>query len=156
MRPLSARNFTGRPRKSIAGYKSGHAATITLQRDAPSGRIFSTRFCTAVYAAGKCHRPFLSYKKAAISDRLLKTLSHTHFFTLPQSLQHHRCSLSSIFDDLPGSHLGMAQGIIFPNLPDVLQIKILTHCWFRHRPHHLLPEVRRVGRSADPCNPPGL
>lgn len=99
--------------------------------------------------------PFIQ-KRQQFLTALLKTLSHTHFFTLPQSLQHHRCSLSSILDDLPGSHLGMAQGIIFPNLPDVLQIKILTHCWFRHRPHHLLPEVRRVGRSADPCNPPGL
>lgn len=101
-----------------------------------------------------CHTfPFIQ-KRQQFLTALLKTLSHTHFFTLPQSLQHHRCSLSSILDDLPGSHLGMAQGIIFPNLPDVLQIKILTDYRFRHHPHHLLPAARRADRSADPYSLP--
>lgn len=44
---------------------------------------------------------------------LALSLSHTHFFTLPQPLQHHRCSFSSILNDLPGSYLDMAQSYRF-------------------------------------------
>ena len=66
-------------------------------------------------------------------------LSYTCLFTLPQPLQYHCSALPGILYDLSGSHLDMAQGIIFPNLPDVLQIKILADYRFRHHPHHLLP-----------------
>lgn len=80
-------------------------------------------------------------------------LSYTCLFTLPQPLQYHCSALPGILYDLSGSHLDMAQGIIFSDFPDVLQIKILADYRFRHR-HHLLPEVRRADKSADPYSLP--
>lgn len=83
-----------------------------------------------------------------------KILSYTCLFTLPQPLQYHRCTLPGILYDLSGSHLDMAQRIIFSDLPNILQIKIFTHYRFRHHPHHLLPAARRADRSADPYSLP--
>ena len=82
-----------------------------------------------------------------------KILSYTCLFTLPQPLQYHCSTLPGILYDLSGSHLDMAQGIIFPDLPDVLQIKILADYQFRHR-HHLLPEVQRADKSTNPYSLP--
>ena len=94
-----------------------------------------------------------SAKKVIISDHLFWFSLTPHLFIFPNLLQDYSRSLPGILNDLSGSHLDMAQGIIFPNLPDVLQIKILTHYRFRHR-HHLLPEVRRADKSADPYSLP--
>ena len=65
---------------------------------------------------------------------------HTLAFSATAASQYYCSALPGILYDLSGSHLDMAQGIIFSDLPGChSRLKSLAHYRFRDR-HHLLPE----------------
>ena len=73
-----------------------------------------------------------------------KDLSYVHCPALLQQFQYHSCAFSIIFNNLFMRHLNVPQGIIFPNLTDIFQIKILTDYWFHHCLPHLLLNIQKM------------
>ena len=73
-----------------------------------------------------------------------KDLSYVHCPALLQQFQYHSCAFSIIFNNLFMRHLNVPQGIIFPNLTDIFQIKILTDYWFHHCLPHLFLNIQII------------
>ena len=73
-----------------------------------------------------------------------KDLSYVHCPALLQQFQYHSCAFSIIFNNFFMRHLNVPQGIIFSNLTDIFQIKILTDYWFHHCLPHLLLNIQKM------------
>ena len=123
--------------------------------------LFAVIYKSWAGALVESHQPHYYHRRSVFTDFCSHTLfplalylSYTCLFTLPQPLQYHCSALPGILYDLSGSHLDMAQGIIFPGFSGCPpKLKILADYRFRHR-HHLLPEVQRADKSTNPYSLP--